>query len=96
MLAWAKENGWLIAPDDLAERIVLMQEVASGDGHKVWDDELTQRAVKLTKDTNGIPAFDAGSTAAYLFNLRLFASRRTAHSKPKQSSGFLVPKGVLG
>jgi hypothetical protein len=41
-----------------------------------------------------IPAFVAGSTAAYLFNLRLFAGNRIPTSKPKQSSGFLAPKGV--
>jgi hypothetical protein len=62
MLAWAQENGWLIAPDDLAERIGLMQEVPSGDKHEIWGDELIQRAINLTKDANGILAFVADRT----------------------------------
>lgn len=70
MLPWARAQGWLIDTDDLVERLRLTKETYGGDEHDVWEDELTQRAVKITKDLNGIPAFVAGSPAAYLENLR--------------------------
>jgi hypothetical protein len=64
MLAWAREEGWLIDTEDLVQRIGIMAEIDPGDEHDVWFDELTHRAVKLTKDLKGTPAFVAGSPAA--------------------------------
>ena len=70
LLAWAKTQGWLIDTDDLDQRLGLMTEVRAGDEHDVWHDELTNRAVKLTRHTLGQPVFIAGSPITYIVNLK--------------------------